>query len=230
MINISIVFLGPARDFAMVDSTSLELSDGASIADLRVVLSERYPGLSGALPTIRFAVNEEFATDDTALEANDEVALIPPVSGGSGDDAILVDLVNQAIPAEHVRRFVLGDPASGGIVTFEGATRAQFDSGHGQLERLDYEAYETMARRQLEQLAREALARWGLGRVAIVHRIGPVAIADVSVMIAVAGGHRTESFEACRWLIDKLKQDVPIWKKDVYQDGHAEWVEPGSVA
>jgi molybdopterin synthase catalytic subunit len=228
MINVSVVFLGPARDFAEAESASVELADGASIADLRRVLADRYPGLRNALPTIRFAINEEFATDDATLGAGDEVALIPPVSGGGGSDGILVDLVKEAIPVERVRCFVIGDPALGGIVTFEGATRTERDESHGSLVRLDYEAYEAMARCQLENLAREAKARWALGRVAVVHRVGPVEIAEVSVMIAVASKHRVQSFDACRWLIDKLKQDVPIWKKDVYEDGHIEWVEPGN--
>ncbi|MHC4698738.1 MAG: molybdenum cofactor biosynthesis protein MoaE [Planctomycetota bacterium] len=228
MISVNVVFFGPAKDFARAESASVELPDGASVADLRRVLSERYSGLRDALPTIRLAINEEFTTDDATLDAGYEVALIPPVSGGSDSEGILVDLVKEAIPVERVRRFVMGDPAMGGIVSFEGATREERDDSHGPLTQLDYEAYETMARRQMEELACKAKARWGLGRVAIVHRIGAVAIAEVSVMIVVAGEHRAQAFDACRWLIDKLKQDVPIWKKDVYQDGHVEWVEPGN--
>jgi len=138
----------------------------------------------------------------------------------------LVELTREPIDGERVRAFIGGDPALGGIVTFEGVTRSERDSVHGDLVRLEYEAYETMARRQLEQLADEAFRRWKCGKIAIVHRIGPVKPAEASVIIAVACGHRAEAFEACRWLIDTLKKDVPIWKKDVFADGFVRWVEP----
>lgn len=222
-IKVTVTFFGPARGFAGVDDVTLELSYGTVVADLRRVLAERFAGLADALPTIRFAVNEEFATDDLKLSANDEVALIPPVSGGNNDEGVWVDLVTDAIPVDRVRGFVMGDPALGGITTFEGATRGERDAEHGTIRRLEYEAHETMARRRLRRLADEATKRWRLGKVAIVHRLGPVEVAEVSVMIAVAAAHRAESFEACRWLIDELKQDVPIWKKEVYTDGRVNW-------
>ncbi len=225
MISIKVVFLGPAKDFARAESASLELADGATLADLRGELAERYPGLGPALPTIRMAVNQEFADDDTSLTAGDEVALIPPVSGGEKDDRIWVDLVDGPIPVDRVRAFVMGDPKLGGIVTFEGATRREIDPEHGPLIRLDYEAYGQMAQTQLERIAGEAVQRWGGGRVAIIHRLGGAGVGEVSVMIAVAAGHRAESFAACRWLIDTLKKDVPIWKKDVFEDGCSRWVK-----
>ncbi|MGB2987618.1 MAG: molybdenum cofactor biosynthesis protein MoaE [Phycisphaerae bacterium] len=143
------------------------------------------------------------------------------------DQRILVELVNEPIRVDRVLGFVTGDPTLGAIVTFEGATRRDEDPKHGPIVRLDYEAYEGMARRQLERLAVAAKKRWSAGRVTIVHRLGAVLPGEVSVMIAVACGHRTESFEACRWLIDTLKKEVPIWKKDVFEDGHVRWVQPG---
>ncbi len=138
----------------------------------------------------------------------------------------LVELTHEPIDGERVRAFIGGDRALGGIVTFEGVTRGERDAVHGELVRLEYEAYETMGLRQMEQLADEAFRRWQCGKVALVHRIGPVEPAEVSVMIAVACGHRAEAFEACRWLIDTLKKDVPIWKKDAFADGFVRWVEP----
>ncbi len=140
------------------------------------------------------------------------------------DQGILVDLVTGPIPLDRIRDFVTGHPVLGGIVTFSGATRREIDPEHGPLLRLDYEAHEPMARRQLENLAVEAKERWFAGRVAIIHRLGPVPPGQIAVMIAVACGHRAEAFEACRWLIDALKKDVPIWKKDVFEDGHVRWV------
>ena len=223
---IKVVFLGPAKDLANAESVTLDLPDGATLADLRDVLEGRYERLARALETIRFAVNEAFAGEDTELHDGDEVALIPPVSGGAPDGGVLVDLVTGPVPVDRIRDFTMGDPELGGIVTFEGATRREVDPGHGALVRLEYEAYEGMARRQLEHLARQVKERWSAGRVAIVHRLGAVPPGEVSVMIAVACGHRAESFAACRWLIDTLKKDVPIWKRDVFVDGHARWVEP----
>ena len=223
MITITVTFFGPAKDFAGEADVELELPEGATIATLRRVLSEKYSRLGDALPTIRLALNEEFVTDEARLKPDDEVALIPPVSGGADDDDVWVDLVTGSIPVQSVRDFVMGDPNLGGIATFEGVTRGDSDATHGPVRRLDYECHETMARRALRRLAGEAKERWRLGKVAVVHRLGPVEVAEVSVMVAVASAHRAESFEACRWLIDSLKRDVPIWKKEVYADGHVDW-------
>ena len=225
--RINVLFLGPARDFAGTGAAAMDVADPTTVVGLRELLAGTYPRLAGALPTIRFAVNEAFAGDDHVLREGDDVALIPPVSGGAEeDDAILVRLTQATIVAEEVRAFVTGDPALGGICTFEGATRGETDSTHGPLVRLDYEAYEGMAVAQMRRLAEEAMDRWSAGRVAIVHRLGAVPPGEVSVMIAVACGHRAESFNACRWLIDTLKNDVPIWKKNVFEGGDTRWVQP----
>lgn len=241
MLRVNVLFLGPAQDFADTESVSLDLTEGATVAELRGVLAEQYEGLRGALKTIRFAVNETFASDDTVLHSGDEVALIPPVSGGQDvgptlpsvnkvssatDGGTLTELVADSIPVQRVRDFVTGDPKLGGIVTFEGVTRRELDAQHGAIVELCYEAYEEMARRQLERLALEAKRRWSAGRVAIIHRTGSVPPGEASVMIAVACAHRAEAFDACRWLIDTLKKDVPIWKKDVFEDGYVRWVNP----
>ena len=142
------------------------------------------------------------------------------------DRKVFVDIVTGPIDVAAVRGHVIGGEALGGICTFEGATRADCDTDHGRIVRLEYEAYEEMARAQMQRLADEALDKWGPARIALVHRIGPVPPGEMSVMILVACGHRAEAFEACRWLIDMLKQDVPIWKRDVYKDGFDRWVDP----
>jgi len=228
LIRINVLFLGPSRDLAGADSVTLDLAEHATITDVRALLVQRLPRLAPAMRSVRFAINLAFVAEDATVRQGDEVALIPPVSGGADDKTIWVALVDEAIPAERIRDFVTGDPTCGGIVTFEGATRRERDEQHGLLVRLEYEAYVHMARTQLERLAAEAAARWSLGRVAVLHRLGPIAPADASVMIAVAGRHRAESFEACRWLIDSLKREVPIWKKDVFEDGTVRWVEPAA--
>jgi molybdopterin synthase catalytic subunit len=225
-LRINILFLGPAKDLARCETASLDVAGGTTVAGLRQLISERFEGLSPALESVRFAVNEAFAADDQLLQAGDEIALIPPASGGASGAAILVDLVTDEIPIARVHDFVTGDPALGGIVTFQGATRRDLDREHGAVLRLEYEAYEGMARQQLERLAAEATRRWSAGRVAVIHRIGGVRPGELSVVIAVASVHRKEAFEACRWLIDTLKKDVPIWKKDVFEDGTTRWVSP----
>ena len=137
-----------------------------------------------------------------------------------------IELLEVRLQVDRILAFVSGDPALGGIVSFFGATRGESDEVHGPLLRLEYEAYRSMALNQLEELTQNAMRRWGAGRVAILHRLGPVGVGECSVAIAVACPHRAEAFEACRWLIDELKREVPIWKKDVFADGAMQWVEP----
>ncbi len=223
-ITVNILMLGPAQDFAGVESCEVKLSVPATIADVKRILVERFDRLAPMLSTVRFAVNDEFATDETELCDGDKVAVIPPVSGGS-QESVHTELTARPINSEKVREFVGGDPRFGGLVTFEGATRGENDAEHGELVRLEYESHESMAQKQIEKLATLAIERWGPGKVAIVHRTGPVPPGEISVMIAVAFGHRKEAFDASRWLIDTLKQEVPIWKKDVFEDGHIRWVE-----
>ena len=229
MIVVHVRFFGPARDFGVPEVARLEMPDGARVADVRAALIERFERLREALPNIRMAVNEAFADDDRVLADGDEVALIPPVSGGSAaNDDTWIELVRESIAMDRAHVFVLGEPRCGGIATFVGATRAETDETHGALVRLEYEAYESMAVSQLGRLAAEAKSRWSPGRMAILHRLGAVAPGEASVVIAVACAHRAEAFDACRWLIDALKRDVPIWKRDVYADGFARWVDPAA--
>ncbi len=228
-IHIEVLCWGPAQDLAGVASLSLAVPIGATLAQLRNVICERCSQLSSAMSVIKMAVNESFVNDDFVLSDGDVVALIPPVSGGAPSETVWVDLVKELISLERVRAFVSGDAVNGAIVTFEGATRCDTDPQHGRLIELRYEAYDSMARKQMVLLANEAKDSYELGRVAILHRIGSVPLAQVSVAIAVAAPHRSAAFEGCRQLIDRLKQDVPIWKKDVFADGFVRWVDPSKA-
>ncbi|HEY2589054.1 MAG TPA: molybdenum cofactor biosynthesis protein MoaE [Tepidisphaeraceae bacterium] len=136
-----------------------------------------------------------------------------------------IQLHAERIEVGRVNEFVRV-PEAGGIAIFLGTTRAETSPDGQSLVALDYEAYEDMARQQMEQLARQARQRWRIRRLAILHRTGRVALAHPSVIIAVSCPHRGEAFDACRWLIDTLKAQVPIWKKEVWDGGRERWVHP----
>jgi molybdopterin synthase catalytic subunit len=125
---------------------------------------------------------------------------------------------------DHLTR--VGAGTSGGVCAFAGCTRAETHADHGALAALAYEAYGEMAQREMERLAADAKARWLLSAVVLIHRVGTVPVGDCSVVTAAAGGHREEAFAACRWLIDTLKRDVPIWKKEIWASGAGTWVDP----
>lgn len=228
-INIEVLFLGPAKDLAGVETAKLDLPDGATVAVLRDALRSRYSALAAGLDSMRIAVDQTFAPDDTVVTPGAEVALIPPVSGGCDDPSTWVELVREAISTQRIQLFVEGHVGCGAINTFMGATRRDHHELHGEITKLEYEAYEPMARRELERLANEARSRWSLERVVLIHRLGLVPLGDLSVVVAVAAPHRSDGFDACRWLIDRLKEEVPIWKKDVFADGITRWVDPSNV-
>jgi molybdopterin synthase catalytic subunit/molybdopterin converting factor small subunit len=165
-----------------------------------------------------YAVNKEYATPDRELEDGDEIALIPPVSGGAfllSDEPLSLDRV-----VDEVR-----DEQAGAIATFTGTTRIQ-SRGHT-VTHLDYEAYEGMAERVMAEIAEGLQARYELSAIAIHHRVGRVGIGETSVVIAVSAPHRQDALAACKDAIDELKERVPLWKKEVYEDG-AEWIGRGS--
>jgi molybdopterin synthase catalytic subunit len=169
-------------------------------------------------PGLLYAVNKEYATADRTLADGDEVALIPPVSGGAfllSEEPLSLDRV-----VDEVR-----DEQAGAIATFTGTTRVQ--SRGRTVTHLDYEAYEGMAERVMAEIAEGLQARYELSAVAIHHRVGRVGIGETSVVIAVSAPHRQDALAACKDAIDELKERVPLWKKEVYSDGE-EWIGRGS--
>ena len=187
--------------------------DAATVADVWGALE-----LGDEPGGLLYAVNKTYAQRDQALAEGDEVALIPPVSGGAfllSDEPLSLDRVVDEVRDEH----------AGAIATFTGTTRIQ--SRGRTVEHLDYEAYEGMAEALMGEIAAELSARYELCAVAIHHRIGRVGIGDTSVVIAVSAPHRGDALAACNDAIDALKERVPLWKKEVY-DGGEEWIGKGS--
>ena len=189
----------------------MELPEGARVADAIGELSE----LAAGLPLV-MAVNREYADEDTALDAGDELALIPPVSGGSLGAAPWVRVTGEPLYLDALATRVR-DPRAGAIVTFQGVTRG--------VDKLDYEAYVEMAEERLAAIARDAVDRHELCAAAVEHRIGEVALSEPSVCVAVSAPHRGEAFAGAREIIDRVKAEAPIWKKE--DERWVEGTEPG---
>jgi molybdopterin synthase catalytic subunit len=167
------------------------------------------------------AVNHSYAPPDQLLNDGDEVAILPPVSGGSDHDQPLIALVREPIDAASIERAIKA-AADGAVCIFDGIVR-NHTRGRATLH-LDYEAYEDMALKQMHLLRSEAIEHFGVREVAIVHRLGRLVVGETSIFIAVASAHRGAAFNACRFVIDTLKKTVPIWKKEQFVDG-AVWAD-----
>ncbi len=208
------------------DSFALDLPGGATVADLLARLGVQAPTVETL--GIAVSVNAEYAERGQVLRQNDEVGLLPPVSGGTPsnepaktEDCVLIRLVRDPIQAEAlVAAAKQGE--DGAVIVFDGIVRN--NSRGRQTLYLDYEAYEEMAMKQMNELAREAITNLGVRNVAIIHRLGRLQVGETSVLIIVASAHRRQAFEASRWLIDTLKKTVPIWKKETFVDG-AVWAD-----
>jgi molybdopterin converting factor subunit 1 len=198
-----------------------EFPEGATVAEMWQALKREFPALAGYRDSIGFAVNQEYVEGDFRPHPGDEVAFIPPVSGGAGAPRIgPITIARAPIDVAALERAV-ADPAAGAIVTFAGTTRR--DNAGRRVIRLEYEAYEPMALSEMRKIAHEASQRWPIVHIAIAHRIGVVEIGETSVAIAVAAAHRGEAFDACRFAIDRLKEIVPIWKKEHFEGGEL-WI------
>ena len=212
--------MGSLREEAGQPEIEMELESGARVADLRAQLARRYPAVEALGDRLRMAVNLEFSGDEGVLAEGDEVALLPPVAGGSGA-APRCTISEEPLDEAAVAARVAGRD-TGGVVTFVGTVRDRA-RGH-EIEFLEYEAYPEMAEREMEKIADQAAERWPGTRVAIAHRVGHLVIGDAAVVVAACAPHRGEAFEACRFAIDTLKVTVPIWKKEQAVDG-AYWVD-----
>ena len=231
------------REQAGTRQVDLELPPGATVEDAWQALVQRHPVLASGRDSVRFARNGEYADPGDSLEPGDEVACIPPVSGGGGEERIL-ELRDEALPptiaGELIERLATDD--DGGVVAFLGRTRSTPGSpAPGQeaeaarragrsVEGLEYEALEPMVLRTLEQIAAEVEERFGVRRIAIIHRSGEVPLGDVSVVVVACAEHRDAAFDAARYAIDETKARAPIWKAERFADGHV-WIgEPARTS
>lgn len=239
MIRVRVRLFAVQRELAGTRTLTVELADGATIEDAWEAVVARHPALRPGRPYVRFARNAAYAPPETTLAEGDEVAMIPPVSGGAGGAGGLRILELRDAPFEPT---ILADltarlaaPQDGAVVAFLGVTRVspgtpapgQEVEASRHLGRevlaLDYEAHPEMALRVIEAVAEEIEARFGVTRLAIVHRTGSVPVGDASVAIVACAPHRDSAFEAARYAIDETKARAPIWKAERFADGHV-WI------
>jgi MoaE-MoaD fusion protein len=216
--RVRLLSFGPLKAALPPEGAWVELAGEKRVADLVRTLVDDGRFSDAAMRTAAVAVNHEYAGPEHILRDGDEVAILPPVSGGARD---LVQIVKEPIPTETILNAVKGG-GDGAVCVFDGIVR---DNTRGRATlHLDYEAYEEMALKQMHSLREEAIARFGVREIAIVHRLGRLFVGETSVLIAVSSAHRGAAFDACRYVIDTLKKTVPIWKREQFADG-AVWAD-----
>jgi MoaE-MoaD fusion protein len=219
--RVRVLFFGQLKEIVGCGEEYAEVVDGARLEDLFASYGQRYPRLAGFRHSVVASVNQSFADWGSPLAVGDEVAFLPPVSGGAGTPAVarsevVIELVRQTIQTAEITAR-LKAPEDGAIVVFEGIVRNE--SGGRRTWYLEYEAYEAMALKQMGVIAAAMRDQFGTDSVALIHRLGRLEIGETSVLVAVTSAHRREAFEACRYGIDTLKRTVPIWKKEYFEDG-----------
>lgn len=219
--DLNVLYFAHVRARVGRSEERLTVADGATVGDVVAVLCERYPQLTPLMPSVRVAVDGDFCRDDDPVHAGAEFVLIPPVAGGAGTPPVA--LTDQPLTAHNMRALsaLVGGASRGAVVTFEGVVR---DHARGRaVSRLFYEAYPSMALTVLRKIVDRIEQEIPAARVAVHHRTGMLDVGDCAVQIASASAHRAEAFEACRLVIDRLKEDCPIWKREIGPDGE-EWV------
>jgi len=228
--TVRVLLFAGLRERLRSDGADVQMPAQATVRDLLAALAEQHPGLRELLPPCRVAVNQEFVGLDHPVAETDEVAVIPPVSGGHDQDVDHEDATDDRFvlgpaPLSHDRVVAaVARRQAGGVVTFIGQIR-DHSRGHA-IDHLEYEAYAPMALKVMRAIAATIEAEVPGASVAIHHRLGRLEIGEAAVIIAAAAPHRAEAFAACRAAIEQLKQDVPIWKREVAVDGTT-WVVQG---
>ena len=210
------------REAAGRDRIEIDLPDGGTVEGAWDAVTSRVPALAAYRPFTLFAVANDYVPADRRLAPGDELCLFPPVSGGAPEAPGDLIAVTTEPLSERAMADAVADPGAGAIGLFSGVVRNH--TGERQTKYLEYEAHTPMAEAKMREIATMLRSRWpGLRRIAIVHRIGRFEIGESSVMIAVSSPHRREAFEACHLAIDTLKETVPVWKKEYFEDGEV-WV------
>lgn len=212
---VKIKFFAAFREILGQKEAAFEVPAGTTVAELLAILVKNNARLAEIAEASRFVVNQEFVEGSTTLSEGCEVVFVPPVAGGER-----FEITEEALNADDLIAEVT-DRSAGAVVTFVGVVR-----GHSKgkpVLYLEYEAYKEMAEKKLAQIGHEVRERWDISDIAIRHRIGHLEVGEIAVVIAVASPHRREGFEACQYAINRLKQIVPIWKKEVWEDGET-WV------
>jgi molybdopterin converting factor subunit 1 len=232
--RVRVLFFGQLKDITGVTQEEAELSEGARVEDLFERYRRRFPKLGEFRSSIAASVNQEYSAWRAPLDTGDEVAFLPPVSGGqqgmsqSVIEGDLFQLVREPIRPQELLES-LKAPEDGALVVFDGFVRNNFKGGKTLY--LEYEAYEPMAYAKMRSIGAEMREKFSIHRLAMVHRLGRLEIGETSVWIAVSAAHRGAAFDACRYAIDTLKRAVPIWKKEffvggaVWAEGEAPWQE-----
>ena len=224
---VRVLYFATLRDLAGTKEEQVELPDGSTIADLKVLLAKNHPNLTRAKSSMLVSINREFSFDEDMLHDGDEVAIFPPVSGGSSETAPTILSITQDPLDLNVTLDALVLPTTGAACIFTGTVRERTERGpQRKTMYLEYEAYTPMAEEKMRQVAAEIRARWpDVEGIALVQRVGSLDAGTPSVLIACTASHRdTGVFEAARYGIDRLKEIVPIWKKEVGPDGEV-WIE-----
>lgn len=226
--NVRILLFATLKDVVGKNRLTLTIPlEKVNVEDVRRALSAEYPSAKANIDAAIAAVNEEFAFPTDAVQDGDEVAFFPPVSGGSNDYPEVFQLASEPVDTDQLVQAIT-IPATGAVCIFSGMVRGETaqDSSVKQTQHLEYEAYEPMALAKMRQVADEIRAQWPLVQgIAIVQRVGHLAVGQNTILIACASGHRDQGcFEAARYGIDRLKEIVPVWKKETRPDGHS-WVE-----
>ena len=227
--KIRLLTFASAMDAVGAPELELEIPDGARVVDLKAELDERYPQLEGLWSRLAVAIDGEVADDEQTLSDGAEVALLPPVSGGAPETLSArsrATITDSTLDPTAISRLV-ESPAFGAVLIFSGNVRASH--GGRDVESITYSAYEKMARMRLEKIVSELEAGEDTVRVAIVHRVGNVPVGEASVLIAVASPHRAACYETSRRALERLKAEVPIWKREHYVGGETVWREEESL-
>ncbi len=218
--KVDVHFYAAAKELAGCASSTFEIgSQSLPQEELRRLVGDRFPSLAAFLERMRLAVNGDFVDASEAIGDGDRVDVLPPVAGGS--PIALCQVSAEAISLDEVRRAVEHSGA-GGICIFHGVVRDHADGK--QVSRLDYEAHENLAHREMMRVLERVIEEHPGVRIAAVHRVGKLGIGDVAVCVAASAAHRDDAFTACRKAIDRIKETVPVWKKEWGPDGQAHWV------